>query len=426
MPTPPDQPHVSLLDVSKAYPGPHHALRGLTLDVHAGELLVLMGPSGCGKSTTLRLIAGLDAPTAGSVSIAGKDQARVLPHARGVAMVFQNYALYPHMAARRNIAFPLRQLRLPRGEIDSRLAQIAATLGLDPFLDKKPAHLSGGERQRVALARALVRQPSVLLLDEPFSNLDIRLRAAARDELVALHQRLRITTLHVTHDQEEALTLGQRLAIMGEGTLHQVGPPLDLYNRPANRFVATMLGSPPMNFSPGRLSREGDDLCFVEDPVSTQSARSSQRGAISPGEGMAADGTALDPGPEEDLRRRSGSELPELSPARIVIPPPHRHALESSNSSSVVLGIRPHRLQPAPPKANHVSAAGTLQLTPTHLQPAGDHSRLHCLTPAGHRFLVRLSPAVPAPPLGAPTAFVLDPGSVLWFGPGPTGRNLTL
>lgn len=385
MTTPSPHPHVLLQGVSKTYPGPHRALTDLTLHANPGELLVLMGPSGCGKSTTLRLIAGLETPDAGAISIAGKDVSRVPPHARGVAMVFQNHALYPHLSARRNIAFPLRQLRLARSEVDARVEPIAASLQLAPLLHKKPSQLSGGERQRVALARALAREPSVLLLDEPFSNLDIRLRAAARAELLELHQRLGMTTLHVTHDQEEAFALAQRLAIVGDGAVLQIGSPTDLYNRPANRSVAMMLGSPAMNFIPGRLERKGDTLWFVED-VAASSSR------------------------------------PTPTPARFPIPVAHHHALDTANTQSLVLGIRPHHLltgSPAP-------GAPSLTLTIRHALPAGDHIRLHAQTPAHHPITIRLAPSDPLPEMGADVAFVLDPSGMHLFAPGLTGRNLTL
>jgi multiple sugar transport system ATP-binding protein len=223
----------------------------LSLDVADGERLAIVGPSGSGKSTVLRLIAGLDVPTAGRVRIDGVDVTDVPPESRDLAMVFQSYALYPHMTVRANLGFGLRMRGLGRTEIEARVLPVAESLGLQSLLDRKPAGLSGGERQRVALGRAIVRHPKAFLFDEPLSNLDPRLRGSTRAELVALHQRLGATMIYVTHDQEEAMTLGQRIAVLREGRLDQVATPQELYDRPANRFVATFIGSPPMNLLEG-------------------------------------------------------------------------------------------------------------------------------------------------------------------------------
>jgi multiple sugar transport system ATP-binding protein len=235
--------------VSKRF-GAHAALRGVDLDVDPGECLVLLGPSGCGKTTLLRLLAGLETADSGRIWIGDRDVSGVEPASRNVAMVFQNYALYPHFTVFENIAFPLRARGAASAEIDSRVRAAAARVALGPLLERKPAQLSGGQQQRVALARAIVRNPAVYLMDEPLSNLDAQLRLQTRTELKRLHQELRTTMVYVTHDQAEAMTLASRIAIMRAGEIVQVGAPLELYRRPVNTFVATFLGSPPINLLP--------------------------------------------------------------------------------------------------------------------------------------------------------------------------------
>ena len=236
--------------VERIYPGRHVGIAGIDLAVADAELLVLVGPSGCGKSTLLRLIAGLDSPTAGRILIDGADVTAVPPQQRDLAMVFQSYALYPHMTVYDNLAYSLRVRRSDRATIDARVAAAAEALELEPLLRRRPAQLSGGQRQRVALGRALVREPKAFLLDEPLSNLDPSLRTQARAEILRLQRKLGATMIHVTHDQEEALTLGHRVAVMREGRLEQLATPADLYERPANTFVAGFIGSPAMNLLP--------------------------------------------------------------------------------------------------------------------------------------------------------------------------------
>ncbi len=246
---------IELERVSKTYPNGHVATRDLDLEIDDGELLVLVGPSGCGKSTALRLIAGLETPSSGRIRIGDRDVTALSPQDRDIAMVFQSYALYPHMTVRENLAFGLRIRKLTRHEIDRRVERVARTLGLATMIDRKPAQLSGGQRQRVALGRALVREPQAFLFDEPLSNLDAKLRIETRAELARLHKRLGATMVYVTHDQEEAMTLGHRVAVLKDGLLHQVAPPMELYRRPVNRFVAGFIGSPAMNFFEGTLER---------------------------------------------------------------------------------------------------------------------------------------------------------------------------
>jgi multiple sugar transport system ATP-binding protein len=253
---------ISFAGVAKRF-GTTEVIAGLDLDIPDREFMVLVGPSGCGKSTALRLIAGLEEPSAGELRIGGRPVNGVEPKDRDVAMVFQNYALYPHMSVYDNIAFGLTTRNLPKPEIRERVAEAAATLGLADLLDRKPKALSGGQRQRVALGRAIVRKPSVFLFDEPLSNLDAELRVQMRAELARLQHRLQTTTVYVTHDQVEAMTLGQRIAVFAplSGTttvnLQQVGTPLEIYDTPANVFVATFMGSPRMNLLPATVSGDG-------------------------------------------------------------------------------------------------------------------------------------------------------------------------
>ncbi len=251
---------IELRSVSKVYDSGAPAVRDVDLSIADGEFMIFLGPSGCGKSTTLRMIAGLETVTSGDILIDGTRVNDVDPAKRDIAIVFQNYALYPHMTVRNNMAFGLKLRNLPSKEINRRISEIAATLGVEPLLDRRPAQLSGGQRQRVALGRALVREPRAFLLDEPLSNLDAKLRAVMRTELIKLHRRLGTTMIHVTHDQVEAMTMGQRICIMRDGEVVQVGAPLDVYRNPANTFVASFLATPPMNLLPGRLERAGNVL----------------------------------------------------------------------------------------------------------------------------------------------------------------------
>ena len=245
--------------VSKIYPEGTRALVDCSLDVADGEFVVVVGPSGCGKSTLLRLLAGLESITTGTLRIDGRVANELSPQARNVAMVFQDYALYPFKSVRGNLEFPLRMRRLPRDEIERRVARTAALLDIGGLLDRLPRQLSGGQRQRVAMGRALVREPTVFLLDEPLSNLDAKLRAQVRAEIAALQRRTGTTTLYVTHDQVEALTLAHRVAVLDAGRLQQVATPAELYARPANAFVAGFFGAPPMNLFPLAFTAAGTD-----------------------------------------------------------------------------------------------------------------------------------------------------------------------
>ncbi|MDO8881785.1 ABC transporter ATP-binding protein, partial [Pseudotabrizicola sp.] len=242
---------IQLHDIRKSF-GAIDVLKGIDLTIDEGELVVFVGPSGCGKSTLLRMIAGLDKPTFGRIEIDGTDVTARSAADRGLAMVFQSYALYPHMTVRANMAFGLQNTNMPKAEIDTRIGEAARMLEIEPLLERRPGQLSGGQRQRVAIGRAIVRRPTAFLLDEPLSNLDAELRVSMRAELSALHDRLGATMIHVTHDQVEAMTMADRIVVLRAGKVEQVDTPLNLFNRPANLFVAGFIGAPGMNLWPGQ------------------------------------------------------------------------------------------------------------------------------------------------------------------------------
>ncbi len=325
---------VDFRHVSKRFGHTPYVVRDLCLSIGHGEFLVLVGPSGCGKSTTLRMLAGLEPITDGEVLIDGRRVNDVHPRDRDIAMVFQNYALYPHMSVRQNMALNLKIRKLPRDEIIRRVAHAAGILGIEPLLERRPSELSGGQKQRVAVGRAIVREPKVFLFDEPLSNLDAKLRVQMRTEIGALHARLGATMVYVTHDQVEAMTLGSRIVVMQDGVVQQVASPLELFNEPANMFVAGFIGSPPMNFVPGTIKRDGG-LCFA-----------SADGAVTCG-----------------------------------APP----ALDGHTGKDVVLGIRPEHLRPAAPEQGQFTAALR------RLEPLG--SELILYLEAGHTQLVCRLPA---------------------------------
>jgi len=238
---------ITCKNLGKIYGGSVRALEDINLDIEDGEFIVLVGPSGCGKSTLLRMVAGLETVSEGEITIGGRRVNELEPSQRDIAMVFQNYALYPHMSVRKNLSYGLRNRRVPRDEINRRVAHVANILGLEPYLDRKPRQLSGGQRQRVAMGRAIVREPVAFLFDEPLSNLDAKLRVQMRAEIRKLHQQMKTTSLYVTHDQLEAMTLADRLVVMNGGKVEQIGTPMALYTNPQTLFVATFIGSPAMN-----------------------------------------------------------------------------------------------------------------------------------------------------------------------------------
>jgi multiple sugar transport system ATP-binding protein len=256
---------IQLNEVSKVYGGTVRAVNNLSLDIADGDFMVFVGPSGCGKTTALRMVAGLEDITEGEIRIGDRVVNDLPPKDRDIAMVFQNYALYPHMTVKQNLAFGLQLRKTPREEQERRVQEAARMLALEPFLDRKPAALSGGQRQRVAMGRAIVRNPQAYLMDEPLSNLDAKLRVTMRGQLAALHDRLGVTTIYVTHDQIEAMTLGTKVAVLKDGELQQVDTPQNLFDAPANLFVATFIGSPAMNLAEAKLVRDGGPaVAFAE------------------------------------------------------------------------------------------------------------------------------------------------------------------
>ncbi len=355
--------------------GEVEAVRDFNLRIADGEFVVLVGPSGCGKSTMLRMIAGLEDVTGGTVNIGGRIVNEVHPKDRDIAMVFQNYALYPHMSVYRNMAFALTLRKVSKTEIDRRVREAARILGIEDLLDRKPRALSGGQRQRVAVGRAIVREPKAFLFDEPLSNLDAKLRVTTRAELKALHQRLKTTTVYVTHDQEEAMTLGDRVVVMSKGVIQQVGTPLEVYRRPSNRFVASFVGTPPMNFISGTLVRDGADLFFLDGP----------------------------PGPDAMRLRVSRSHAPRLWP----------HA-----DRDVVLGLRPPSIREAGPGAD-----STLSLNVQVVEPLGEVMDVFGASQRGMRLVARITPREGLN-AGSRHAFAPDMDSAYYFEPGEFGPSL--
>jgi multiple sugar transport system ATP-binding protein len=285
---------IALEHITKRYGDGYEAVKDLNLEVADGEFMILVGPSGCGKSTALRMVAGLEDITDGELKIGGQVVNDRAPKDRDIAMVFQNYALYPHMTVRENMGFALKLAKTPDSEIDEKVREAARILDLEQHLDRKPANLSGGQRQRVAMGRAIVRNPSAFLMDEPLSNLDAKLRVQMRTEISRIQQRLETTTIYVTHDQTEALTLGDRIAVMRAGLLQQVGKPGDLYAHPKNLFVAGFIGSPSMNFLPGQI--DGDTLKL---PIGDVPIRDSLRQRLSAGPGGGRGGVIVGLRPED-------------------------------------------------------------------------------------------------------------------------------
>ena len=352
---------VQLEHVRKVYPGGVEALSDVSFDIEDGQYAVLVGPSGCGKTTGLRLVAGLEEADAGTIRIGDRVVNDVAPKDRDIAMVFQNYALYPHMSVRQNMGFALKLRRTPRAEITRRVEETAGLLGIEGLLSRRPRQLSGGQRQRVALGRAIVREPKAFLFDEPLSNLDAALRVTTRAELKRLHMRLGTTTIHVTHDQEEAMTLGERIVVMSNGQIQQIGHPMEVFENPTNRFVATFIGTPPMNIIEGRIESRDAGPAFVEGGTGGWS-----------------------------------------------IPLPDRLRPTSTPTGTVALGIRAQALEPAGEDAPLTTSVEVVE-------PLGEQADVIGHTPGGQRVVARCaSRDRPAP--GARAGWRIDWSGVHLFG----------
>jgi len=370
---------VALQDVCKTYPGNVKAVDGVSLSIQDREFVVLVGPSGCGKSTTLRMIAGLEAITAGQISIDGRVVNDVAPKDRDIAMVFQNYALYPHMTVFKNMAFSLklrkRELGLKRADIERKVREAAKILGIEDLLDRRPKALSGGQRQRVAVGRAIVRNPKVFLFDEPLSNLDAKLRVEMRSEIKRLQRRLETTTIYVTHDQEEAMTLGDRVVVMKDGVIHQMASPLEVYQHPVNRFVASFVGTPPMNFVDGQLVADGDGATFV------------------------------------------------FGAQRMPVVVSNKEAAQRYHQQSMVLGIRPDIIttpEATTPRSEHLAA---LLVTVGIIEPLGDRKDVYLTTTDGQQLVARL-PASVAITEGEQRKMYVDMARAHVFESGEAGANI--
>jgi len=371
---------VDLVHVHKTYEGGFEAVRDFNLAIKEHEFIVLVGPSGCGKSTTLRMIAGLEEITSGNISIGGKLMNKVAPKDRDIAMVFQSYALYPHMTVYENMAFALKLRKLPKAAIADKVKRAADVLGIGSELGKRPKQLSGGQRQRVALGRAIVREPRCFLFDEPLSNLDAKLRVEMRAEIKRLHLALGSTTVYVTHDQEEAITLGDRVVVMKDGIVQQCASALDIYHHPANRFVAGFLGTPPMNFLEGRLLEDGGRLWFDE-------------------------GTGRLPVPARAtaaLRARAAAAGPEI-----------------------VLGLRPEALAP-PATARFATAGSELAMKVWLVQPLGAKMDVFLQTDRHGRIVAHIDASAdgPAPAVGETLPVAVDMERAHFFVPGEDGIAL--
>jgi multiple sugar transport system ATP-binding protein len=363
-PEAPIMAEVKLEGVSKIYDGKVTAVRDVDFTINDKEFVVLVGPSGCGKSTVLRMIAGLEEITAGTVSIDGKVVNDVAPKDRDIAMVFQNYALYPHMTVYDNLAFGLKLRKYPKAEIEQRVHAAADILGIASYLERKPKALSGGQRQRVALGRAIVRQPKVFLFDEPLSNLDANLRVQMRTEISRLHHQLRTTMIYVTHDQIEAMSMGDRIVVMKDGVVQQVDAPLKIYHRPVNKFVAGFIGSPTMNFLSGKIERNGAWKFRQE-------------------------GTSLTlPIPDSAVRNAGGT------------PPP-----------LVTLGIRPEHISAVRPTSQD---AASFNATIEVVEPVGNESFVHFSTGGATHYVARIASDT-TPRIGASCELFVDTSKMHLF-----------
>ena len=365
---------VILEDITKIFDKKVIAVDNANLRILDEEFMVIVGPSGCGKTTTLRMVAGLEEATSGTITIDDKVINNVPPKDRDIAMVFQNYALYPHMTVFQNMAFGLKLRKRPKALINERVLETARLLGIEKLLDRKPKALSGGQRQRVAVGRAIVRNPKAFLFDEPLSNLDARLRVTMRAELKALHYRLQTTSIYVTHDQAEAMTLGDRICVMYEGKIQQVAAPMEVYDRPVNKFVAGFLGTPPMNFFNGRIQAIEENIYFV------------------------------------------------IGNDKIRLPGRMKENLANFNEQEMVLGIRPELLSVTPvngPDENVISA------TVSVIEPLGDKMDVYLTSSGGEEFIANIDPYAMIK-VDETIKMYVNQDKVHAFQTGPTGANISL
>jgi len=393
---------VDLNQVAKVYAGGIRAVDSIDLQIKDQEFIVLVGPSGCGKSTTLRMVAGLEEISEGTISIGDRVVNDVQPKDRDIAMVFQNYALYPHMSVYKNMAFGLKLRKFPKDQIDQRVRDAAKILDITHLLERKPKALSGGQRQRVAVGRAIVREPAAFLFDEPLSNLDAKLRVTTRAEIKRLHQRLKTTTIYVTHDQEEAMTLGDRIVVMKDGVIQQAQSPLETYQKPANRFVAGFIGMPPMNFFDGTIKRNGNQLTFEE--------------------GALRNATAVQQRSDEPQVMTGELTLPGNG-FTLVVPDHLIGAVSSYVGRHIVLGIRPEHFHFQP-----IASAGpavSLELGLNVVEPLGNDMDLYLTTPLHPHVIARVE-AQPNIKAGGRVEMYIDLPKVHFFEPGVTGSNLGL
>jgi multiple sugar transport system ATP-binding protein len=411
---------IHLDKLTKVFPGGVRAVDGVDLAIADREFVVLVGPSGCGKSTTLRMIAGLEDVTAGTIRIGDRVVNDVPPQERDVAVVFQNYALYPHLTVFGNLAFALRLRRVAKDEIHRRVVETARLLEIEHLLDRKPRALSGGQRQRVALGRAIVRRPAAFLLDEPLSNLDAQLRVSTRAELKRLHRAVRTTTVYVTHDQEEAMSLGDRVVVMKDGVVQQADSPLETYLRPVNRFVAGFIGSPPMNFFHGAILHDGATFFFEERAPS-----GSPHSASAAGRAGAPCVAGLKTAP------LSASNLtPGLEGFTLTLPPHLCELLGGHVGRAVVLGIRPEHLAlrvvaDASPESG---GANVIRANVNVVELLGRDMDVYLNTNLHEHLVARVDAQRFAADVrtDARVELTVDPSSVHVFEPGETGMNLSV
>ena len=398
---------VELEKVTKIYPGGVKAVDAIDLQIPDKQFVVLVGPSGCGKSTTLRMVAGLEEISDGVIKIGERVVNDVPPKNRDIAMVFQNYALYPHMTVYKNMAFGLKLRGMPKAQINERVMQAAKILDIVHLLERKPKALSGGQRQRVAVGRAIVREPAAFLFDEPLSNLDAKLRVTTRAELKRLHQRLKTTTIYVTHDQEEAMTLGDRIVVMRDGKIQQSDTPLKTYNHPNNRFVAGFIGMPPMNFFDGIIKVQDGQMIFEEGRLEGAKI------------GEAGNGTTAS---DEPVVRQGQLTLPGNG-FRLSVPDHARERLIGYVGKHVVLGIRPEhfglRQDDVP------NGRASLDVTINVVEPLGSDMDVYMNT-ALHDHVVGRVPARQGLEVGKRVTVLVDGDRVHFFEPGVTGMNLSL